>query len=323
MDYFINVTQAGIYQVDFRTAAQSEMGEVELQLIDENGNARSLENLTFPATGGWQTWTTTTSSIALPAGQLQLRVIIKASLFNINWFEFSFLSEPPAIQFLPVPGKIEAEDFETQSGIELENTTDIGGGQNISYLDEGDYLDYFINVAQTGTYQVDFRTAAESEMGGVELQLIEANGNATPIKNLTFPVTGGWQTWTNTITSVSLPAGQLQLRVLITAPLFNVNWFEFSFLTSTNDVLPITDVQLFPNPVQDEFLLEGVLKTEQVISLNVINLLGQVILQKDLGATKVIQEKVNLNGMLDGTYFVVLQADSGKRVAYKLLKHKK
>ena len=152
MDYFVNVAEAGVYQVDFRTAAESEIGGVELQLIDENGNAISLENLSFPATGGWQTWATTTASVNLPAGQLQLRVLIKQPLFNINWFEFTFLSEPPAIQFLPVPGKIEAEDYETQVGVELENTTDTGGGQNIGFLDPNDYLDYFINVAQAGTY---------------------------------------------------------------------------------------------------------------------------------------------------------------------------
>ena len=33
-----------------------------------------------------------------------------------------------------IPGKIEAEAFTTMDGIALENTTDIGGGQNIGYL---------------------------------------------------------------------------------------------------------------------------------------------------------------------------------------------
>ena len=322
MDYFINVAEAGIYQVDFRTAAQSETGGVELQLIDENGNAVSLENLTFPATGGWQTWGNTTESVSLPAGQLQLRVVIKQPLFNINWFEFTFLSGPPAIQYLPVPGKIEAEDYETQVGIELENTTDTGGGQNIGYLDVDDYLDYFINVAKAGIYQVDFRTAALSEMGGVELQLIDANGNATTLKNLTFPATGGWQTWTNTTESVSLPAGQLQLRLLITAAPFNINWFEFSFLTSIKDILPITDFQLFPNPVKEVFFVKGNLEEKQNISLHLVNILGQTILRKDLGIIQNIQEWVDLSEVPNGSYLVVIQAESGERVAYKVLKNK-
>ncbi|MFK7984154.1 MAG: carbohydrate-binding protein [Saprospiraceae bacterium] len=322
LDYFINVAAEGIYEVNFRTAVESQMGQVELQLIDENGTAISLENLTFPATGGWQTWATTTASVNLPAGQLQLRVLIKQPLFNINWFEFTFLSAPPGIQYLPVPGKIEAEAYETQVGVELENTTDTGGGQNIDYLDADDYLDYFINVAQAGIYQVDFRTAAESEMGQIELQLIDDGGNATVLDNLTFPATGGWQIWTNTTASISLPAGQLQLRIVIKEPLFNINWFEFSFLTSTNDILAITDFQLFPNPAQAVFFVKGSLEAKQNISLHLVNILGQTVLTKDLGETQQIQETVDLSGVPNGSYMLVLESENGERIGYKILKNK-
>ncbi len=319
LDYFINVTEAGIYQVDFRTAAESEMGQVELQLIDDNGNATSLENLIFPATGGWQTWATTAGSVSLPAGQLQLRVVIKRPLFNINWFEFTYLSAPPAIQYLPVPGKIEAEAYETQVGVELENTTDTGGGQNIGFLDPNDYLDYFINVAQAGTYQVDFRTAALSDIGEIELQLIDANGNATSLKNLTFPVTGGWQTWTNTTTSITLPAGQLQLRILIIAAPFNINWFEFSFLTNVKEV-EFSDLQLFPNPTTDLFFVKGELETAQNMQLKVANLLGQTILERNLGQTTSFQETVDLTAFPDGHYLLSIQAADGAVYTDKIVK---
>jgi len=321
MDYLLNVTQAGNYELSFRTAAQSEMGAVELQLIDENGNTRPLENLTFPSTGGWQTWVTTTGSIALPVGQLQLRVVIKQPLFNINWFEFTFLSEPDQIVFLPVPGKIEAEDFETQSGIELEQTTDAGGGQNIGFLDEGDYLDYFIDVAQAGTYNIDFRTAALSEMGQIELQLIDDNGNSTGLENLTFPSTGGWQTWTNTTSTITLPAGQLQLRILITAPLFNINWFEFSFLTSTQSVLQVADFQLFPNPVIDVLSIKGRLDDPQKIELELVDVLGQTVLFKDLGKVTEIQQTLSLENVPNGSYLIVLQAEDGQRTVHKVVKN--
>ncbi len=321
LDYFINVTEAGIYQVDFRTAAQSEMGQVELQLIDNNGNATALENLTFPATGGWQTWTTTEGSIALPAGQLQLRVVIKQPLFNINWFEFTFLSPPDEIQYLPIPGKIEAEDYATQSGIELETTTDAGGGQNIGFLDTDDFLDYFIRVNQAGTYNVEFRTAAESEIGAVQLLLIGENGNATIIEDFTFPSTGGWQTWTSTNKSVVLPAGELQLRVVITAPLFNINWFEFSFLTNVKEV-KFADLQLFPNPTTDLFFVKGELETAQNMQLKVANLLGQTILERDLGQTTSFQETVDLTAFPNGQYLLSIQTADGAIYTDKIVKIK-
>ena len=37
-----------------------------------------------------------------------------------------------------IPGRIEAEDYFFQSGVQLENTSDIGGGQNIGFQDKGD-----------------------------------------------------------------------------------------------------------------------------------------------------------------------------------------
>ena len=40
-----------------------------------------------------------------------------------------------------IPGRVEAEDYFVQSGIQLENTTDVGGGQNVGFLDNGDYMD--------------------------------------------------------------------------------------------------------------------------------------------------------------------------------------
>ena len=40
-----------------------------------------------------------------------------------------------------IPGWIEAEGFSTQSGIEVESTTDDGGGQNLGFLDPGDYME--------------------------------------------------------------------------------------------------------------------------------------------------------------------------------------
>ena len=58
--------------------------------------------------------------------------------------------------------------------MQLENTADVGGGQNIGYLDIGDYADYYITVQQSGTYNVQFRTASESAGGAVQLELVDS-----------------------------------------------------------------------------------------------------------------------------------------------------
>jgi len=157
-----------------------------------------------------------------------------------------------------VPGRIEAEDYFFQSGVQLENTSDVGGGQNIGFLDPGDYLDYWVDIQEIGTYNINFRTAAQSEEGGVELQLIDVNGGATTLLNATFPSTGGWQTWTTTNKTISFSqTGEQQIRMLITDPLFNVNWMEFDFLSSTSTESSITNVSIFPNPSHGIFTINA------------------------------------------------------------------
>ncbi|MBK7477081.1 MAG: carbohydrate-binding protein [Haliscomenobacter sp.] len=83
----------------------------------------------------------------------------------------------------------------------------MGGGQNISYLDAGDYLDYYIDVAQAGTYPVTYRTAALQESGEVQMKIISPSGSASTLHTVRFPPTGGWQTWTTTSATAELPAG--------------------------------------------------------------------------------------------------------------------
>ena len=64
--------------------------------IESNGVDRT-GTLTVPDTGGWQIWTTITTSVTLSAGQQVLRLVIDgesaAGVFgNVNWFELV----PPA-----------------------------------------------------------------------------------------------------------------------------------------------------------------------------------------------------------------------------------
>jgi pimeloyl-ACP methyl ester carboxylesterase len=46
----------------------------------------------------------------------------------------------------PIPGKVEAEGYSSANGIQTENTADAGGGQNVGYIDNGDWMEYSVNV---------------------------------------------------------------------------------------------------------------------------------------------------------------------------------
>lgn len=211
----------------------------------------------------------------------------------------------------PVPGRVEAEDFFEQTGISLENTTDVGGGQNIGFLDPGDFLDYYIDVDQTATYTVDYRTAAESEMGAVQMQLIDNNGGVTILHDITFPSTGGWQDWTTTSTTALLPEGQQQIRIVITEPLFNINWFEFTFLTSTEELTQVKDFKLYPNPSNGIFEIQADLEENQKATIEVYNVLGKRVFVRNLEPSVKINENFDLEHLGSGTFFLKMSLENG------------
>ena len=218
-----------------------------------------------------------------------------------------------------IPGRIEAEGFYFQSGVQLEPTTDIGGGQNIGFLDIGDYLDYLILVNEAGLYQITYRHAAQSATGGLELQLIDENGQATVIDQTTFPPTGGWQTWNSTTSAAVLPAGQHQLRAVITQPLFNVNWFEFDFLTSTENIPVELICKVYPNPGKDAFHISGLSSSTAIESITILDGSGRSIPVpfSNYGDDAI---KFHLHDAPPGLYFVAIRSTSGHSQLIKFIK---
>ncbi len=138
-----------------------------------------------------------------------------------------------------IPGavsiKVEAESYVEMSGIQTENTSDIGGGQNLGFIDSGDWADYTIDLPVSGVYRISFRVAsdrAEGSRAGI-INILE--GGETSVGTIDVLGTAGWQTWTTISRYVTFSASGVQtLRVEFFAGGFNFNWFE---LIKANPVL--------------------------------------------------------------------------------------
>ena len=91
-DYLVTIKQSGAYNIEYRVASESNGGGIELLLIDDSG-AQRIHRVNFPATGGWQTWTTSTHEAILPQGRYTLRIKVIKSLFNLNWMRFHFVTK--------------------------------------------------------------------------------------------------------------------------------------------------------------------------------------------------------------------------------------
>jgi glucan 1,3-beta-glucosidase len=133
---------------------------------------------------------------------------------NLNWFELL----PPITEIF-----IEAEDFDDESGISLEDTNDEGGGQNIGYIDEGDYVEYSITIPSDGNYLIEYRLASAVDSDGFTTSV-----GGVVVDSQTLLSTGDWQNWITQSSEVPLVAGEQTLRLDFLGGAINVNWIRLT-----------------------------------------------------------------------------------------------
>ncbi len=210
VSYTITAPAIGPYTVDYRVASDGGSNGFVMSLDGEAIHPQSI-----PDTGGWQNWITVTSSeFELTAGVYTMQIDFVDENQNLNWLQI----QPPIAEVF-----IEAEDYDVQSGIDLEDTTDNGGGQNIGWIDQGDFIEYTINIPSTGEYLIQYRVAGlwdtlgfENTIGGV---LVDTQA---------MDSTGDWQTWITQSAVVNLIAGEQTMRFdFIDGPI-NINWIRLT-----------------------------------------------------------------------------------------------
>ncbi|PIQ21370.1 MAG: hypothetical protein COW65_09525, partial [Cytophagales bacterium CG18_big_fil_WC_8_21_14_2_50_42_9] len=54
-----------------------------------NSSGTVLKTVDVPITGGWQTWTTVSASVALNSGSQTIQIYVTKNGWNFNWFEIS------------------------------------------------------------------------------------------------------------------------------------------------------------------------------------------------------------------------------------------
>ncbi|MDW7691547.1 carbohydrate-binding protein [Flammeovirgaceae bacterium SG7u.111] len=212
-----------------------------------------------------------------------------------------------------IPGKIEAESFYINQGLEIEETSDIGGGQNIGYTSAGDYLDYKIIVKDSGEYKIEARIACYSNGGQLEIQQLDTGGQIINSSTLPIPVTGGWQNWQTVSASINLNKGIGTLRALILQPEFNINWLNFSairIVNGTEDLDWEEQINIYPNPASTHVSIaipKNLYHTNNQISIK--DTTGKLVYQKD-NLTRNEVGKLQISPLPKGIYLVVLRMNT-------------
>jgi arabinoxylan arabinofuranohydrolase len=123
----------------------------------------------------------------------------------------------------------EAEDYTEQSGIQTEATGDAGGGLNVGFIENGDWLMFRSLDFGAGAISFKARVSSATSGGNIELHIDSLNGEL--IGTCIVTGTGGWQNWQTKSCDVSGAKGLHDLYLVFTGSggyLFNINWWQYS-----------------------------------------------------------------------------------------------
>ncbi|WP_165730775.1 carbohydrate-binding protein [Polaribacter sp. 20A6] len=216
---------------------------------------------------------------------------------------------------------MEAECYDSMNGIRTEDTKDTGGGTNVSYIDNDDWVK-FEDINLTGMKSVSARNSGKTEGASIEVYLDDLKGDL--IATIPVSYTKGWQNWiTDAIDLDNSVNGIHDVFFVFKSPLtgsvFNVNWLGFSSGSLTVNTYSLDHgIEIFPNPVLDKLSISledtNLDVANTTIVLYTIN--GQEVMKIQLNNK---QTELNFSELNRGIYILKIN-NSSKIITKKIIK---
>lgn len=226
-----------------------------------------------------------------------------------------------------IPGIVEIEDYDNGGegvayhdtdaanlggGYRLNEGVDIGGGPDngfvLGYVATGEWIEYTVEVATSGTYEV--RTSVASADNPSNFSVSFPDGAAT---SFSTPVTGDWNAYRPLTAGqdITLEAGTQVLRVDITGSgAFNIDHLEFILKSTATEAESVrAGFTLTPNPAADWVRVElpaALRLPNTVLTLTTVS--GQVVRSWKQPASA---DTLSVADLVAGTY--LLRATDGER----------
>lgn len=207
---------------------------------------------------------------------------------------------------------IQAENYSSMSGIQVETTTDTDGGSNVGYTDTGDWMAYNnINFPTTGAYLIEYRVA--SAVNGAKISS-DLNAGTIQLGSVTIPNTGGWQNWQTVSQTVNVNAGTYNFGIYIQNSGVNINWIKITKTGATARVASIdtkieelSSLIIYPSPVENTLFYTTDLTGGDVSIID--SQTGTVV-----SGQKATDNSINVSHLKAGIYLIIFEKDDKKIV---------
>ena len=236
-NYTVNVATAGTYTVSFRVA--SPYGITDALHISNASNVNLTGSVAVPNTGGYETWTTVTATVTLPAGEQTLKVNQDSNGWNFHYMAFATGSSGGT-----PPGGGGTGKYCGTTDLAMDMPTTASSVQASS-----DYLPYYATDGDPGTrwsslsadpqwLEVDLGTPTAICSVGIlweaayatafQIQVSNDNSTWTTVYSTTTGA-GGQQTF-----PISTTARYIRMYGTVRATTFGYSIFEFDVYGPTN-----------------------------------------------------------------------------------------
>lgn len=239
-------------------------GSVKLDVIVSGGNPIKVEFMDGTTLLGIDTtepFTWDATNLGLGMHSFYAKIYENTIKFNVTnsvnvqvGNQLPFESTPWSI-----PGTIEAGKFDSFEGGKGQNisyfdttTTNTGDyrlneyvdsktsaleGETVGWLSTNEWLEYTVDVAQSGLYSFAFRYASGNNSGGGPFRL-ELDGQIIS-SDITVPSTTSWNIWaTKIIQGIALTSGQHVLRISFSSGEFNLAKMTFASTGNLTESYP-------------------------------------------------------------------------------------
>ncbi|WP_299261468.1 family 1 glycosylhydrolase [uncultured Aquimarina sp.] len=192
------------------------------------------------------------------------------------------------------------------------------GSLIIGWLSPGEWLEYTINVSDSGSYDFTFSTAADTDFGGegsLELDGVDISGL------INFASTGGWSNFQNTlVTEIPLTEGEHILRFNVESGSFNVDKMTASINTlGTNDYGFNTaeNFKAYPIPFNKELNI-NYNTIGETSSINLIDIHGRKVFSQKYTNEDPIT--IHTGNISSGMYFLQINRKDNSSKIVKIIK---
>jgi len=312
-----------------RPLGGEDTGVMAVALLNRNKNSETIE-LKFEDLGLkgdvtirdiWQK-----KDLGIKSGSISAEV----PSHGVAFLKISAKIEPQAPfgeKAIALPGIIQAEDydkgssglaysdndFENKGGKYRDDGVDIVECENadaaaencyaIGYTNAGEWVEYTVNVATAGEYNIFARVASGADNSGFRLFM----DDKAISDSVVVPNGGDWDTYsTIKVGTVKLDAGEQILKLAITGTYVNIDYLEFKSVTA-NETNKDSTLTIAKQPVLN--LNKSAMNQVLVFNMNG-SLLGEISLQQ-VGDVVSVRTALKQAGYKNGTYIIRSKNNAG------------